>query len=239
MKSITIFIFVCYILTNCNDRTSKISIANGVNTGNLTKIPIQEATQDTLVKISKPFTLNGIECYWKHQNIANTDIIIQLLSNKTNKILLEHLEDIFQPTNYNADDFFTEVGNNGYTDVNFDGFTDILIRSYTNTIMSDVVYVYLFNPKAEEYTVSDELSDNRIDIVDKQNRRLITGNEYRFGTDSIIHSFDKKGQIKYKEVYSNYRMQNDTTWFTCKDYQKLINGKLVIERRTCDTIKWE
>jgi len=239
MKAIVVIIFITLSFTACRNKGYTNSSVGQLGTDPVSITAPLEIRSDTVSKMSKPFKINNIKCYWKHQNIGNTDIIIQLRASKTKKILLEHLDDVFQPTNYNAEDYFTEVSKNGYADVNFDGFTDILIRNYTSTPMNDVVHVYLYNPNTKGYTISDELSDNRIDRVDKENRKLITGNEYRYGADSTIHSFDKAGKIKYTEVYSNYRMQNDTTWLACKDYKKLINGEPVIERTVCDTIRWK
>lgn len=86
--------------------------------------------------------------------------------------------------------------------------------------------------------MSYDLSDNHIKLIDIKNRRLITGSEYRHGTDSTIHYFYLLGDIRFTEVYSDSRTLHDTIWIDYKCYKKIVNGQTVIEKRSSDTLKW-
>ncbi|WP_129752193.1 XAC2610-related protein [Flavobacterium beibuense] len=212
---------------------------NEITTDSVTKSPVPEIIADTLAKISSPFILNGTKCYWEHKLISGEEIIIKLFDYKTDKLLLKH-HDIYPPLNYNAKNYFDNINNESLVDVNFDGYTDILLKIYSGSMaMNDRVYVYLFNHKEGKYTSAEYLEANRIELIDKKNRKLITSNEYRYGTDSIIHHFDKVGKVEFTDEFSHYRILEDTTWIEYKTYKKIVNGETINERTQSDTIKWE
>ncbi len=211
---------------------------NEITTDPVTKPPVREVIPDTLVKVSKPFTLNGDECYWEHKLINDEEIIIKLFDYKTHKLLLKH-HDVYPPPNYNKNNYFDEINKESLEDVNFDGYTDIL-KSYSgNMAMNDRVYVYLFDHKEGIYISADDLEANRIELIDKKNRKLITHNEYRYETDSIIHHFDKAGKIKFTDEFSHCRILEDTTWIDYKTYRKIVNSETIEEKTQSDTIRWE
>lgn len=214
-------------------------LMNGITTDSVTKSPVRKALPDTLIKISKPFMLNGNECYWEHKLINDEEIIIKLFNYKTHKLLLKH-HDVYPPPNYNKNNYFDKINKESLEDVNFDSYTDILLKSYSgNMAMNDRVYVYLFQQKEGIYISADDLEANRIERIDKKNRKFITSNEYRYGIDSIIHHFDKAGKIKFTNEFSHYRILEDTIWVDYKTYRKIVNGKTVNERTQSDTIRWK
>ncbi|KGO79331.1 hypothetical protein Q763_13920 [Flavobacterium beibuense F44-8] len=239
MKTIILLIFVCFILISCNNKTPNNILMNEITTNPVTKPPVLEVIPDTLVKVSKPFMLNGNECYWEHKLINGEEIIIKLFDYKTHTLLLKH-HDVYPPPNYNKNNYLDEINKESLEDVSFDGYTDILLKSYSgNMAMNDRVYVYLFDHKEEKYISADDLEANRIERIDKKNRKLISSNEYRYGTDSIIHHFDKAGKIKFTDEFSHYRILEDTTWIDYKTYRKIVNGETVNERTQSDTIRWK
>lgn len=239
MRTITFLLFACLILGSCNNKTSNNSQTTEIKTDTVATSTTQEVILDTLVKISKPFKLNGIKCYWEHKVAGSNKFIIRLLDYNTNKVLLAH-DDIFPPLNYKADNYFDEINKESLKDVNFDGHIDVLLKIYSGAMaMNDRIYVYLFDHEDRIYISADELEANRIELIDKKNRKLIAANEYRYGTDSIVHHFDKAGKIKFTDEFSNYTILEDTTWVEYKTYKKIVNGETVYERTKSDTIKWE
>lgn len=239
MKTITLLIFVCFILVSCNNKTPNNILMNEITTDSVTKSPVREVIPDTLVKVSKPFTLNGNKCYWENKLVGSSKFIVRLLDYNSNKVLLKH-HDVYPPPNYNKNNYFDEINKESLEDVNFDSYTDILLKSYSgNMAMNDRVYVYLFDDKEGIYISTDNLEANSTEHIDKKNRKLISSNEYRYGTDSIIHHFDKAGKIKFTDEFSHYRILEDTTWIDYKTYRKIVNSETIEEKTQSDTIRWE
>jgi len=238
MRNIAIFIFIALSLAGCRKHIHKKSLNDTVaDTVSVAAIP--QAGYDTVVKTSSPFKLNGTQCYWKHSIVNDDEIIIEMLDHKTDRILLEGFNFIYLQPDYNAPGYFDDINSNSFADVNFDGFTDVLITNYGSGPINDHVYIYLFDKEANSYAERQDLSDNRIAAIDAESRKLITTNAYRYGTDSTVNCFDKVGKLKFMEVYSAYMMMEDTAWVEHTTYSKTINGKIVKERTSTDTIMRE
>lgn len=234
---VVLFIFIALIV-GCRKDITENSSEIQVSTDTTSVKLFPGLVQDTVIKISEPFILNKITSYWRHK-ITESEISIELRNYKTDKILLEDSFYIYSPIDYKAADYFERLSQDGFRDVNFDGFTDIVYRIYGSTTLSDEDNIYLFNNVDKSYKISPDLSDNHIKLIDTENRRLITGSEYKHGADSTIHYFDRSGNIKLAEVYSDYRVLHDTTWIDYKSYKKIVNKEIVIERTSGDTIKWQ
>jgi hypothetical protein len=185
---------------------------------------IQHAKLDTLVRTSKPFELNTILCYWENYIINNEEININLKNYNTKKVLIN--ESLFVTdldVDYNSSAFFNNLNNEFFNDLNFDGFKDFKFYSKGSMAMTSLTNIYLYNNKTQSYDYSEYLSAISIDEIDKKNRRLVT---YTFNREYEIkknHYFNKKGRLKYSELFTHYYSEEDST----EVYEKIINGKVV------------
>lgn len=234
MKKTILYISICIILIGCN-RLAERNIIMNQNPENLHTL--SEIRPDTVIIVSKSFGLNNIKCYWRHEITTDDELIIKLLEHNTNKILLEHFNFIYVDPNYNAHDYFDQINKDRFADVNFDGFTDILIKFQGDGPINDAIDIFLFNKENKIYSHSRDLSDNRIGKIDAKNKKLITTNSSRHGSDSTIHYFNNTGKVIARETFSSYNTSEDTIWLEHKTYQKIVNGKVTIENHTIDTIR--
>lgn len=211
------------ILSCKNLKSIDISKENGIAEKN-----------DTLPKIGKIFKINNIECYFRINDTINDDVpdivSIELKEYKTNRVLLSYME-LFHSFDVNSDENFE--------DVNFDGYKDYYYTSYGSMVMNDLTHFYLFNKETKVFEYSEELTDSHIEDIDSINKKLIMSNDYRFGRDSVIHSFDNFGKIKFTEVFSEYEEEIDTIWISRKTYRKIINGEIVETKQDSIIEKWE
>lgn len=90
---IFLHIFIILLLEGCINPTKNVEPTKGEikkaiinDTVSATELP--EIKLDTLIKVSKPFKINGIECYWKHY-ITDDGVKFILKSYKTNQILID------------------------------------------------------------------------------------------------------------------------------------------------------
>lgn len=165
---------------------------------------------------SKPFTINGIQCYWEQTDTLMDEgsmDLIKLKDYKTNRILVNHIECCLK---YGFD--FDSPEN--FMDVNFDGYRDFLIRSYGSMAAFEITNIYLFESKTKQFTPSD-LSDNSI-TTDSINRKLITSSFDRDYEKTKTHYFDRAGKLKYTEVVTEYLNPSEY-----KIYEKIVNGKVI------------
>ena len=237
MKAISRYILLIVILTGCNRPVYKNHTQSNIVTDTVATAPLPEIVPDTVVKISKPFNLNNTRCYWRHEITTDDELIIKLLEHKTNEILLEHFSFIYVKPDYEALYYFDEINKDCFANVNFDGFTDILIKFQGDGPINDAVDIFLFNKENKIYNHSADLSDNRIGKIDAKNKKFITTNTSRHGSDSTIHYFNNTGKVIARETFSSYNTTEDTIWLEHKTYQKTVNGEVIIENHTTDTIR--
>jgi len=189
-----------------------------IKTNAIDTTSIINKTYGTIIK-SKPFKINGIECYWEQTDTLTeegTMDLIKLKAYKTNRILVNHIDCCLK---YGFDMNTTDH----FIDVNFDGFKDFLIRSYGSTAMFEETHIYLFDNKAKQFTPSD-LSDNIIE-PDSIHRKLITSSFDRNFEKTKTHYFDNIGKLKHTEIVTIEHW--DTTPYEYKTYEKIVNGKVV------------
>lgn len=221
----TLLLVPIVFLISCNnsiksDSSSKENITT--DSVNSNKIPVNE--DNTFIKKSKPFRINGIECYWEQTDTLTEEgrmDLIKLRDYKTKRILVNHTECCLK---YGFD-FYSQ---DNFLDVNFDGFKDFLIVSYGSMAMFELTNIYLFDNKTKKFVYSD-LSDNGIE-TDSVNRRLITSSSDispngRNFEKTKTHYFDKFGKVKYTEVITTEDW--DTIPIVYRTYEKIVNGKVV------------
>jgi len=200
---------------------------------------ITETKYDTIIKISEPFILNELSCYWKHYLIIAdyglSEIIMELKEDKTDKLLFQYsdyvkYEDDF---NYKSDNYFDEINEKHFIDVNFDGYKDFIIRSYGSMPMTDRTNIYIFYKQIKTFDSQRDadgeyLSDTNIDEIDTINKILTTSS---FSMELVFrrkHHFDNNGKIKFSEYFSEeFFYPNDTIEKRVTTYAKIINGKKV------------
>jgi len=218
---------------NKTGEIKKDSVANFVAT-----IKSNAYEIDTLKKVSKPFKLNNMVCYWEHffefqKNDSGTTQIEQIkmtLRNFETKKALSTFD--INPIHsayydYKSSTYFETFNKGHFIDLNFDGFKDFTIYYEGSTPMSATTNIYLFNNKTKTFEDS-ELSDTSIEEVDPVNKILTTFSWDLEARYIKKHHFGKNGKIKFsahitEENYSS----NDTTLKVIRTYQKMINGKEV------------
>lgn len=233
------YISIIFLLVSCkkpikNITPTKTSIIDTVsntdtkalikNTASTLKIP--EIKYDTIVKVSKPFELNGILCYWEnyivYQKENVSDININLKNYKNKQILLNTPVDVVDSIDYKSDEYFHKLNNDYFEDLNFDGFKDFYYYSKGSMAMTSLTNIYLFNNKTKLFEDSEYLNAISVDKIDKVNKRLITTSFDSDSEETKTHYFDKFGKLKYTEVVTEYFNPYDY-----KIYEKIINGEVV------------
>jgi len=237
-----IYILTILLVASCknsvpnNFSTEKIVVADTTATK---KLP--EIKADTLTKISNPFLLNKLLCYWDHHfliyHYGALEIAMKLHDYKTKKILLEYE---YQPKyeenyDYKSATYFNSINKRHFKDFNFDGFKDFTIYEYGSMPMTSGTIIILFNNETKTFEHS-ELSAASVDEIDSINKILTT---HEWDMENVYYKkyhFDKNGKIKFREeITERDYYPNDTTGMRIIDYQKIINEKIV-EQRT-DTLK--
>src|SRR5690554_3472345 len=117
MKKLFYISFLIMFVLSCNNSKSiGFSKENTIITDTITK------KNDTITKISNPFKINGIECYWKY-SIFEGERIMVLRDYKTDQVLLDYSGyRAYSDWDYKPEDYFDEFNKDIFIDVNFDGF---------------------------------------------------------------------------------------------------------------------
>lgn len=238
-----LYIFIILSFLSCrNSKEVNISEEKIVVSDTASTKAISEIKTDTLTKISEPFTVNDIECYWKVSIIMEQGdyeggyITRKLINNKTQKNILKDV-DFYHINGYNEIDFEKEKRN--FKDVNFDGLKDYITLNYSNsTPLNNFYNVHIFNSNIKSFDFSEELSDTGIEI-DSFNRKVTSSYGYREHSSYKIHHFDKYGKNKFTEEFSeDSGWRNDTITVIYKFYKKIINGEVVKTKRDSIIEKW-
>jgi len=222
MRQIQCILIVLLLLLSCQNKVKKEQVKKSIKDTAIISENSLEKHRTTIIR-SKPFLINGIECYWEQTDTLSDEStmdLIKLKDFKTNKILVNHTEcclkygfDFYAPDNFR--------------DVNFDGFKDFLIISYGSSAMFEITNIYLFDNKAKRFVYSD-LSDNGIE-TDSIERKLVTTSFDKDFERTKNHYFDKFGKIKYSEIITEYSNPE------YKTYEKILNGKVVAKK--VDSVK--
>ncbi|RZJ73990.1 hypothetical protein [Flavobacterium sp.] len=227
-KSIPIlYLLLVFAFADCgnkkiSDKTEK-PIADTVS-----KTEITIAKPGSVIKTSEPFRINGLECVWEQTDTLVDEGKVELIKirdTKTRRLLLKHIECCLK---YGFD--FASADH--FRDVNFDGFNDFLIRSYGSSAENEITSVYLFNRKTKNFELSNDLSDNSVE-VDSVRKILVTGNFGRYFETTKHHRFDKSGKLESTETFSDYLQYVEGEQFQIryKEYQKVVKGKIVVTKR--------
>lgn len=234
MKKLT-YIFIILLTASCknalhnNFHAEKIVLTDTVATEEL-----PEYKADTLSKISNPFLLNKLLCYWEHffviYHYGGLEITMKLYDYKSKKLLLKYE---YQPKyeedyDYKFVAYFDSINKRHFDDFNFDGYKDFTIYEYGSMPMTSATVIMLFNNEAKTFEHS-ELSAPVIEEIDSVNKILTTHEWDMENAYYKKYHFNKNGKINFIE---NYTYPNDTA---IVHYKKIINDKIV-EQRT-ETIK--
>jgi len=234
LKKLT-YLFITLLVASCKNAVQNNSLMEKVVAADTltTEEPLEYKT-DTLSKISNPFLLNKLLCYWEHffviYNYGGLEITMKLYDYKTKKLLLEYEYHPKYEENYDykSATYFDSINKYHFDDFNFDGFKDFTLYEYGSMPMTSTTVIILFNNKTKTFEHS-ELSAPVIDEIDSINRILTT---HEWNMDNVYYTkyhFNKKGKINFIE---NFHYPNDTA---VVHYKKIINEKIV-EQRT-DTLK--
>lgn len=228
-----VFIFIILLLAGCKNPTKNAQTKKAVIIDTIATGEPREIKYDTIVKISEPFQLNGIFCYWENHIVCGEEhiekTIVNLKNYKTKQIVLETTLDIGDSVDYKSDEYFNSLNNEYFKDLNFDGFKDFYYYSKGSMAMTSLTNIYLFNSKEKLFEYSEYLSAIRIEEVDKKKRILITSSFDRDFEVNTTHHFDKSGKVKYTEVLTTHY-----DLFEYKTYEKIVNGK-VVEKKVDST----
>lgn len=244
MKKLLYISFLILFLVSCKQPQSSFPTEKNIVVDTIAIEELPNFKADTLTKISKPFLLNNLSCYWEHfflvYDYGGIDFItMKLYDYKTKKILLEyeHRPKHYEDYDYKSEHYFDFINKRHFDDFNFDGFKDFTIYSHGSMPMTSSTNIFLFNNETKTFEYSD-LSDTVIEEMDSINRTLTTYSFWLEGTSYTKYYFDKKGKIKFTELTSEtYYYPNDTTEMKIMDYTKIINGEEIETK--IDTIKFE
>ena len=255
MKNLFYISFLTLIAFSChNSKKNNFSEENNIDKENIItdtlaqKIPeykkreINWAKSDTIVKISEPFLINEIKCFWEfeitvYEGATGGLGINRLKNHNTNQILLLN-EDYFDLDLFNSIDKNNFDFNGGFRDANFDGLKDFIVYSKTGSGSGGSAFnVYLFNKKKNIFELSEELSGGEFEI-NESDKTVSTYWKMGVGWNSSrVHHFDKNGKIKFTEITTREIIDGDTTSLLQTTYKKVANGKTV--KTEIDTTKFE
>lgn len=243
MKNL-IYLLLFFVLVSCkNSVPTTSSVAQNTVIDTVAFPDERELKTDTLTKVSDAFVLNKLVCYWHHHFVIyhydneeyGLDITMKLHEQKTKKLLLEwefspkYAEDY----DYKSEHYFDSINKRHFRDMNFDGFKDFTIYSQGSMPMTSTTNIYVFNNETKTFNPSD-LSDNVIEELDSVNRILTTSSWDMQANYTKKHHFDKKGKIKFTEVFTEVfeeeEVISDSIVKQKVQYQKIVDGKVVEER---------
>jgi hypothetical protein len=255
MKNIIYISFLIIIVLSCqNSKDNTVSEENNTDNENIItdtlvqKVPEYKKTEinwekyDTFLKVSEPFLINGIECFWEfeltvYEGATGGVGINRLKNHSTNKVLLLN-EDYFDLDLFNSIDKNNFDINGGFQDANFDGFKDFIVYSRTGSGSGGIASnVYLYDKKRNVFELSDELSGGEFQI-NETDKTVST--YWKMGVSwnsSQVHHFDKNGKIKFTEITTREIIDGDTTSLLQTTYKKVVDGKTI--KTEIDTTKFE
>lgn len=252
MKNIYYFLII-FSFFNCNNRkesapksekkaktTSKILVVNRIETNNL--------KTDTLIKKSKTFKINGINCFWELKLLIERgsnddgDGKLVLKNNQSKKTLLTNsdyysLNNSYYTNSFNSIDF-ESLNKDAIKDLNFDGFKDFMIYGITQSGSAGSFYkVYLFNNEKKIFEQSEVLSGYDVSI-DTINKTLSTGGRSGYYWNiSSTNYFGRKGRIKYTEVTEREVISNEPKRLLKTTFKKIVDKKII--KTKIDTTDFE
>lgn len=241
MKKLT-YIFIILLVASCkNAIQNNLTVDKVVVADTAATEALPEYKTDTLSKISNPFLLNKLLCYWEHffviYNYGGLEITMKLYDYKTKKLLLEYE---YQPKyeenyDYKSATYFDSINKDHFDDFNFDGFKDFTLYEYGSMPMTSATVIMLFNNETKTFEHS-ELSAASIDEIDNVNRILTTHEWDRENVYYKKYHFNKNGKIKFREeIAESEYSPNDTVIMKIRKYEKIKNEKIVEQR--IDTLK--
>lgn len=252
MKKLSYISFFTLLFLSCqNSQNNKVSEENNVDEVKYTtdtlvqkvteykKTEINWEKSDTLVKISEPFLINGIKCFWEfklivYEGATGGSGINRLKNHNTNKVLLLN-EDYFDLDLFNSIDKNNFDFNGELKDANFDGLKDFIVYSRTGSGSGGAMFkVFLFNTKKGVFEFSEELSGGEFELNEAE-KTVSTYWKMGVGWNSTqVHHFDKNGRIKFTEITTREIIDNDSLQTT---YKKIVDGKTI--KTEIDTTKFE
>ncbi|WP_291117908.1 XAC2610-related protein [Flavobacterium sp. UBA6135] len=255
MKNLIYVSFLILIVLSCqNAKDNTVSDQNTIDKENIItdtlvqKVPEYKKTEinwdksATLVKVSEPFLINGIKCFWEfeltvYEGATGGNGINRLKNHSTNKVLLLN-EDYFDLALFNSIDKKNFDFNGEFKDANFDGLKDFIVYNRTGSGSGGSAFnVYLFNKKKNIFELSDELSGGEFEI-NETDKTVSTYWKMGVGWNSSrVHHFDKNGEIKFTEITTREVIAGDTASLLQTTYKKIVNGKT--SKTEIDTIKFE
>lgn len=179
---------------------------------------VKKQTTSIYQMVSDQFVINGLTCHWKYNYITNfpnrvdsTAILLldkQLIHLKTDqKILICQLSDLDEYPLRDLKNLKTRDIQPLKFDINFDGYTDYQYIE-THTSGNKQCWVYLYNPKFQNFTYSKELSGNAfhntgIQLNDSKKMATYTskGGGGLYSVRQVF--FDSLGQIKFQQLFWN------------------------------------
>lgn len=240
MKNV-FYIFIILFLTSCKNvkkETAVIKVLHEDTIGRaIARVDEGNDATDSLSKISKPFALNGIKCYWEHffvlykskGDVYGMEVTMILKTFKTKQVLLEVFDNprYIEDYDYKSEAYFDAINKDHFVDLNFDGFLDFKTYNKGSMPMTSVTNIYTFNGKTKLFEDS-ELSDNTIEELDATNKILTTSSWDLNARYTKKHHFSNNGKIKFSEYITeeNY-YPNDTTSRLIRTYQKMIKEEEV------------
>lgn len=219
-----LYIFIIVLLASCRNTTEKITFKKAILKDAVSEKETSKINKVDSIKISAPFTINGIKCILKQIDSTSGATTIELRDYKTQRILISFSDYFRTESNMCGVDYFKE----NFKDLNFDGFKDFFLSKHGGSAMSDITNIYIFKEKTKSFELSEDLSDNTIEEIDSINKTLLT---ISYNIDNEItkkHYFNKNGTIKYSVIITKSSInENDSIEKYNNKYEKVINGKVV------------
>lgn len=196
------------------------------------KTEINYEKQDTLIKLSEPFLINGINCFWEFEltlfeGATGGNGILKLMEYDTHKVLLLN-GDYYRLDLFNIIDKDKFGFNQGFKDANFDGDKDFVAYSYTGSGSGGSFNnVYLFDKEKNIFELSEELSGGELNI-NTNNKTVST--QWKMGVgwhSSRVHHFDINGKMKFTEQTTYEAITVDSIGLWEKTYTKIIKNEIV------------
>ena len=168
------YILIILLLVNCkNKMKSNFPLEKSITSDSVAKIEPVDYKIDTLTKISKPFMLNNLMCYWEHfiYSYGGLGITMKLYDYKTKKKLLEYE---YQPKyeeefDYKSATYFDTINIRHFDDFNFDGFKDFTLYEYGSMAMTSTTVIMLFNNKTKTFESICEFISSQLKITSQIN----------------------------------------------------------------------